>query len=142
MVAVSTINGSAFSDDRGKMKFFNTFNMKEILRFYEISPADTNVIRAWQGHWKEKKWFYCTAGSFIINLVKINTTSPIAANTDLERFELNENTPLVLEVDGGHASGFKATQNNSKLLVFSNFTLEQSKQDDIRFPVEQWHAIW
>lgn len=137
-----SIHGATFSDDRGKIKFFNTFHMKEIQRCYEISPRDTHVIRAWQGHRKEKKWFYCTAGSFIINLVKLNTSVPTPTIGAPERFELKESIPLILEVDGGHASGFKATQENSKLLVFSNCTLEQSKQDDIRFPVDHWHANW
>ncbi|WP_273568687.1 hypothetical protein [Maribacter halichondriae] len=46
--------GSSHMDERGKLKFFNTFDMKEIVRMYEITPRSVDVIRAWQGHKEEK----------------------------------------------------------------------------------------
>ncbi len=136
------IHGETYLDERGKVKFFNSFDMKEIVRFYEIAPSSTQTVRAWQAHLEEKKWFYCTAGTFVVNLKRINDGSSLPIGLDVERFELSEKNPLVLEVPGGYASGFKSLVENSKLMVFSNFSLEESKNDDLRFPLEQWEAEW
>lgn len=142
MNLANPIEGETYADDRGEMKFFNSFDMKEIVRFYEISPSSTTTIRAWQGHLKEKKWFFCTAGTFVVNLKKINDESSQPKELNVQRFELHENIPMVLEVPGGYASGFKSVVENSKLMVFSNFSLEESKHDDFRFPLEHWEAAW
>lgn len=142
MVRPIEIEGSTFSDTRGKMKFFNTFDMAQIVRFYEISPASTEIIRGWQGHHNEKKWFYCHTGSFIINTVSIKDNDKPINNRIPERFVLKENTALILEVPEGSATAFKSLEDGSKLMVFSNFTLEESMADDIRFPLEAWNAKW
>jgi dTDP-4-dehydrorhamnose 3,5-epimerase-like enzyme len=139
---VNPIEGETYVDDRGKVRFFNSFDMKEVVRFYEIAPSSTTTIRAWQGHKKEKKWFYCTAGTFVINLIKIIDESYQPIDMVSQRFELNANNPVILAVPDGYASGFKSMAENSKLMVFSDLSLEQSKNDDIRFPLEQWEAQW
>jgi dTDP-4-dehydrorhamnose 3,5-epimerase-like enzyme len=136
------IEGNTFSDERGTLNFINAFDMSEIVRFYEITPANTDVIRAWQGHQKEKKWFYCNSGSFVINLVKVNDFKKPSSTIVPERFEILADSTAVLEISGGYATGFKATEDNSKLMVFSNFNLEQSKEDDFRFPLDTWKAKW
>lgn len=141
-MGVIQIAGSGFSDERGKLNFFNSFSMKEILRFYEIAPASTDIIRAWQGHQREKKWFYCHTGEFIVNLIKISNFENPKSNLKAERFQINAANPKVLEVPGGYASGFRASQKGSKLMVFSNFTLSESQEDDFRYPWDQWSANW
>ncbi len=116
--------------------------MKEIVRFYEIAPNSTDTIRAWQGHKGEKKWLYCHSGSFVVYLIGLSNFINPPEDVEPFKFELDSNNPAVLEVPGGFATGFKANQSSSKLLVFSNFTLEQSKQDDFRYPVTQWPIKW
>ena len=142
MNLVNQIKGDQHTDERGKLTFFNTFDMREIVRFYEIAPSSNQTVRAWQGHHKEKKWFFCTAGTFVVNLKRINDESSQPKDLVVQRFELSEKNPMVLEVPGGYASGFKSLVENSKLMVFSNFSLEESKNDDLRFPLEQWEAEW
>ncbi|WP_051254370.1 cupin domain-containing protein [Arenibacter latericius] len=134
--------GDTHEDNRGKIKFFNSFNMSPIVRFYEIAPKTTEIIRAWQGHEWERKWFYCHSGSFVINVVNITNKNIPKADYKIERFNLNADTPIILEVPGGNATGFKALQEHSKLMVFSDFTLEESSKDDIRFPLETWKVEW
>lgn len=136
------IRGEQFSDTRGRLKFFNAFNMGPVERFYEIHPASINIIRAWQAHKLEKKWFYCTAGAFIVNLVKIDNFESPSDRLQTEQYSLNADLPQVLEVPGGYANGFKATEPESSLIVFSNFTLAQSAEDDFRFSPETWSAHW
>ncbi len=142
MVYHKLIEGKSFKDERGKLNFLNDFSMDDIVRFYEIHPANTDIIRAWQGHQQEKKWFYCTAGSFIVNLIKIDDFEHPSTSLVAERFELSANRAAVLEISGGYATGFKANQVDSKLMVFSNFDLDQSKDDDYRYDTDYFDVKW
>ena len=136
------IDVELFQDSRGTMRFANTFDMDEIVRFYEITPANQEHIRAWQGHEHEKKWFYCLSGLFVINVVKIEDFSHPNKNIAPLRFELNTQEPKILSVPGGYATGIKASTDNARLQVFSNTNLKDSSADDYRFPLETWKAIW
>nr|WP_288936045.1 dTDP-4-dehydrorhamnose 3,5-epimerase family protein [uncultured Allomuricauda sp.] len=136
------IAGETFQDKRGEMRFFNTLNMSEIVRFYEISPADQDTIRGWQGHQQEKKWFYCLSGSFVINIIEINDFNSPSEDLTPIRVELNSSNPKILAVPEGFVTGIMATSSNARLQVFSNAALNESKNDDFRFPVNQWSAKW
>lgn len=138
----SLIQGDLHEDMRGKISFFNTLDLSKIKRMYLIEPVNEDIIRAWQGHKVEKKWFYCIQGSFIINLVKVidfehpNTHAVIIKNI------IKASTPTVLYVEGGYASGIRSTAPNSKLLVFSDLSTKASKNDDYRFDLNLWTAKW
>jgi dTDP-4-dehydrorhamnose 3,5-epimerase len=136
------IQGNLFSDDRGFISFNNDFSLKSIVRFYEISPKDTTNIRAWQAHKKESKWFYCTQGSFKVNLIKLDSFENPSDNLNVFSYKLNANNPQVLFIPGGYANGFKSLSKKSKLMVFSNFDLETSKLDDYRFETNKWINKW
>ncbi|MFK7812419.1 MAG: WxcM-like domain-containing protein [Maribacter sp.] len=142
MTTIRTIQGSQFSDKRGKLNFFNTFDLTKIVRMYEISPGDTSTVRGWQAHKEEKKWFYCNSGSFIMNLIEVDDFDSPSETIIPERFFLDSQTSSVLEISGGYATAFKAQEDNSKLLVFSDFSLEASKNDDFRFPLDTWTGDW
>jgi len=142
MIFHKQIQGSNFTDERGSLNFFNDFDMTEIVRMYEIAPGDTNTVRGWQAHRQEKKWFYCNAGSFVMNLILVDDFDNPSKNIQPEKFILEAKNPSVLEISGGYATAFQAQTQNSKLLVFSNFSLEESKNDDFRFPVEMWTGEW
>jgi dTDP-4-dehydrorhamnose 3,5-epimerase-like enzyme len=142
MIFHNLIEGSNFSDARGGLNFFNSFHMNEIVRMYEIQPNDIKTIRGWQAHQKEKKWFYCNAGSFVLNLVEIDNFDSPSKTLVPKQYVLKADQPSVLEISGGYATAFKAQENNSKLIVFSDFSLEESKNDDFRFPLELWSGQW
>lgn len=134
--------GSSHVDERGELKFFNDLDMSEIVRFYEIAPSSIGVIRAWQAHKEEKKWLYCLSGSFVVNLIKIDDFERPTNTFEIQRFELSEHDPKVLAVPGWCANGFRAKISGSKLMVFSNLSVEESKKDDYRFPEDQWDVKW
>ena len=142
MVFHQIIQGANFRDERGGLNFFNEFDMSDIIRMYEISPSDTDNIRGWQAHKHEKKWFYCNSGSFIVNLIEVDNFESPSQALVAEQFVLEASKPNVLEITGGYATGFRAKEANSKLIVFSNFSLEESKNDDFRFPFDEWDAEW
>jgi dTDP-4-dehydrorhamnose 3,5-epimerase len=136
------ISGNIFQDERGSLSFLNDFSLKPIVRLYEIAPISTNIIRAWQGHKKESKWFYCSQGSFVINLVKLDDFKNPSNDLEVHEIHLKSENPQVLFIPGGYANGFKSTSENSKLMVFSDFDLEASKKDDYRYEQNKWLKIW
>ena len=46
--------------------------MGEVIRMYEIAPIDIQIKRGWQAHRHEIKWFYCSQGSFQVNVVELD----------------------------------------------------------------------
>jgi len=56
----------------------------------------------------------------------------------LLHFELNAAKPGVLHIPGGYASGFRALVPNSRMIVYSDMNLEDSKLDDLRFDKSFW----
>lgn len=102
---------------------------------YAIEPANTIIIRAWQGHFKERKWFYAACGSFEVQTIPLDQFGkPNLAQR--AQWILNANEGAVLAIPGGYLNGFRALEASSRLLVFSDFDLEASKADDIRFSMD------
>ncbi|WP_026897735.1 WxcM-like domain-containing protein [Daejeonella oryzae] len=135
------IEGAIFRDDRGTISSCNGFNMSDVQRMYMIAPASAGLVRAWQGHKLEEKWFFCVDGSFEIKLVGIDDFENPADNLFVQNFSLEAGLPQVLFIPGGYANGFKASSENSRLIVFSNFNLTQSTADDFRYPADKWN-VW
>ena len=139
MISHDIIIGNSHIDERGKLNFFNDFNLKEVVRMYEISPSSITNVRGWQGHAKEHKWFYCSAGSFTIYLAPLPYfNNDTEKEHHVKKFNLTANSPSVLHITGGYATAFKAQAKKSTLLVFSNFSVEESVADDFRFSIEEW----
>ena len=133
------IQGGLFTDERGSVAFVNDFDLTQIRRFYTITHPDTEIIRAWQGHQKESKWFYCVKGAFELLLVKIDDWENPSPNLKVLSFQLSKDNPQVLAVPPGYASGFRATAKNATLIVYSDTDLETSKKDDFRFDKNLWY---
>ena len=120
------IDGGIYTDQRGSIRFVNDFDLSPIKRFYITSNADTNVIRAWQGHKIESKWFYCVSGVFDVRLIKIDYWEKPSLDLSVEKYILSSDEPKVLFISKGYLNGFRALEKNSKLIVFSDCTLNES----------------
>jgi dTDP-4-dehydrorhamnose 3,5-epimerase len=131
------IRGNVHEDSRGKLFFNNLADMSAVKRLYFIEHPNIQVIRAWQAHKIEQKWFQVILGKFEISLINVNWENPEDSLPAI-RYVLDATQSEILHVPGGYASGFRALENNSKIMVCSDFTLEESKGDDFRFPIEQW----
>lgn len=131
------IQGGTIKDFRGEISFINDFNMDEVKRMYLIEPLH-QYVRAWQGHKNESKWFMPLTGSFEIVLIEERYWGDLS-NKTYERFILCANRKEVLFVPGGYANGFRSIDKKSKMIVFSNFNLEESKRDDYRFDSNLWY---
>ncbi|MBD0778830.1 dTDP-6-deoxy-3,4-keto-hexulose isomerase [Maribacter sp. ANRC-HE7] len=142
MVYHKLISGATFTDERGQLNFFNAFDMASIVRVYEIKHDNIDIIRAWQAHKNEMKWFYCHTGAFVMQLIEIDDFKQPSALLKPKRIVLEAKNPTILELSGGYATGFKAIEEGSTLQVFSDFSLNESKNDDFRYPIEKWEAEW
>lgn len=133
------IQGGEFLDSRGKLLYFNDFDMKDVKRFYIIEHPDTSVVRAWQGHKVEQKWFYVLSGSLRIILVQLDNWKNPSDDLAPQEFTLTSKDPQILHAPGGFANGFKALESNSKIMIFSSFTVEESANDNYRFNKNKWY---
>jgi dTDP-4-dehydrorhamnose 3,5-epimerase len=132
------IKGGTFTDQRGSMRFVNDFRFEDIKRFYFIKHHDIAVIRAWQGHQFEKKYFYPVSGSFIVAWVKIDNFQNPSKELIPEYHILSTKNSEVISVPKGYANGLKALEPNSELMIFSDLNLKESVNEKIRFPAEWW----
>lgn len=139
MIDIEIINSEKFVDKRGGLTFFHSWDLSKIKRTYIIEHPDTNIVRAWQGHKMEDKWFVSIQGEFKILLVQPDDWTNPSANLEPTTFTISSNEFKVLYVPGGYASGIIATKPNSKLMIFSNFTTQESKEDDYRFDKSLWY---
>ena len=128
----SIIKGGTFTDNRGTMRFVNAFDFPDVKRFYFIKHPDTAVVRAWQGHQFEKKYFYPITGSFIVAWVKIDDFENPSDDLIPEYHILSANNSEIISVPKGYANGLKALEPNSELMVFSDLDVENSVREKIR----------
>ncbi len=132
------IKGGKFSDQRGAITFVNDFDMSPIKRFYLISPENTSIVRAWQGHQHESKWFHVVSGKFLIRLIQIDNWDQPSTSLLVSDFVLSADDHSVLHIPGGYVNGFQMLENNSSLMIYSDADLEASKLDDYRFDQNYW----
>ncbi len=66
------MTGAKHVDARGILSYNNDFDLTPVKRMYVIENQDTQVVRAWQGHKKEQRWFTAVKGSFKIELIAID----------------------------------------------------------------------
>ncbi|WP_299837377.1 dTDP-4-dehydrorhamnose 3,5-epimerase family protein [uncultured Tenacibaculum sp.] len=135
------IKGGYYLDERGKLEFFNDFDMSTIKRVYFTTHFDTNIVRAWQGHTIESRWFRCVHGSFIVKLVKIDNWEKPSDNLEVYEYNLSAGDQEILYIPNGFANGFKALEDNSKLMIMSNYGFNEIENDQIRFNQNKW-TIW
>lgn len=132
------IQGNIHTDERGILKFMNELDMSVIKRFYTIQNANTDIIRAWQGHKIESKWFFVLKGSFKIGLVKIDDWDNPSLALKPEFYTLQASKHEVLYIPKGYANGFFALEPDAVLMIYSDYLLEDSKDDNFRFDTDLW----
>ena len=132
------ISGGLHADERGKLAFVNDFSFPGIKRFYTITQSPQNGPRAWQGHREESKYFYCTKGSFLINLVGIDNWEKPADQLEVLSFKLSSEKSEILAVPGGFANGLYALTDDAQIIVFSERTVEEARGDEYRYDKTRW----
>jgi dTDP-4-dehydrorhamnose 3,5-epimerase-like enzyme len=131
------ISGGVHSDPRGNLYYNNGFNASAIKRFYVVENKNQDLIRGWQGHKIERRWFSCINGSFSIQLILIDNWENPSMNCKKFNFELTSKNLDVLSIPSGFVSSIQSIDLNSKLLVMSDHLLgeinDEYKFDSNRF---------
>lgn len=143
----------------GEKLFESLVNREEMAKAHDLSgyyriPADARdlnynmyfsegkdkvSVRAWQGHQKENKFFYVTKGDFLICAVRIDDWDNPSKNLPIKVFNLSDRESNVLVLPGGYANGIQANSEHGQLIVFSDKSLNESKDDDFRYPADWWY---
>ncbi len=132
------IKGGCSADDRGRVYFINDFDPSECRRLYMVENFAVGTVRAWHAHKKERKWVMATSGSALACCVKIDDWENPSKEAEVHRFVLDASQPSVLEMPEGYANGAMSLLEGTKLLYFSDATLDSSLEDDFRFPARYW----
>ena len=128
----NVIPGGNHTDKRGTITFNNDFDVSAIKRIYTIQNENTSIIRAWQGHKIEKRWFTAIKGSFEIKLIKIENWENPDKNAEVYSIILNDKNLDTLCVPNGYISSIQALEENSKLLAMSDYQLGEIN-DEYKF---------
>lgn len=132
------IVGERFADVRGVLQCVNGCDLAAVRRFYVLHHPDTAVVRGWNGHRAEQKWFVCVRGSFTLALVAVDDFEQPSRDLVPQVYRLSAETSEAVHVPGGYANAFKALEPDSVMLVFSDKTLAEAAQDSWRFPADWW----
>jgi dTDP-4-dehydrorhamnose 3,5-epimerase-like enzyme len=132
------ISGGLAVDDRGELAFVNDFRLDGIKRFYVVENYRQGTVRAWHAHRREEKYILVVDGAAIVAAVEIDNWEHPSREAKVHRFVLSANQPSILHIPRGHANGFMTLTPRAKLIFFSTSTLEQSREDDIRYDARYW----
>lgn len=135
---IQIIKGNQHTDARGILSFINDFDMSAVKRMYTINHPSITIVRAWQGHKIESKYFKCIRGRFLIAAVAIDDWDNPSRKLTPKTFILKADDTEVLYIPKGYANGIKAIDEDSELLVFSDLDLETAKTDNYRYDCGLW----
>lgn len=140
---IKKIKGGIFKDKRGQVSFVNGFTFKDIKRFYQVENIDQKYIRAFHGHQTEAKYVYVVSGAILLCAVYLDNLKFPSKKNKVQRFILSDKKPEIVYIPPKYANGFKALRPNTKVIFFSTSKLEESLEDDYRFPPDYWgQKVW
>jgi dTDP-4-dehydrorhamnose 3,5-epimerase len=133
--------GGLAVDDRGEVGFVNSFDFTEVKRFYTVRNHRAGFVRAWHAHRREAKYVTATAGAALVGAVPIDDWDHPSPSQPVRRYVLSVAQPAVLYIPAGWANGFMSLTSDSRLMFFSTATLDESRDDDVRYDARHWD-IW
>ena len=105
------------------LMYNNDFDASDVRRMYLIENLDTSLVNAWQRHKIEQRWFTAVKKDSWNN-----ATSSLSPNT----YILDSKNLNVLHIPSGYISCIQSTSLNAKLLVLSNYLLDDAN-DEYRY---------
>lgn len=133
---INEIIGGVAKDHRGQIRFVNDFDMSLVKRFYIIKNTDLDLVRGWRAHKIEQRWFYVLSGTFAVDIVKIDSWTEVSRDLEVERKIIKMGDHKVLHLSPGYGTAFQAMEPDSELLVFADYGIENSKNDDYTYPLD------
>jgi dTDP-4-dehydrorhamnose 3,5-epimerase len=135
------IEGGLGVDDRGEVAFVNDFHFEGVKRFYMVSNHQAGFVRAWHAHRREAKYVTVVQGTAIVAAVAIDNWEHPSKSASVNRYVLSAQKPAVLYIPPGYANGFMSLTSDTKLMFFSTSTVEESRNDDVRYDARYWD-VW
>lgn len=131
------ITGNSFTDNRGTLFFNNEIDISKAKRIYVITNITTDIKRGWQAHKIESRWFIAVNGSFEIRTVEVDDFINPSDNLTVKKYIVNANKFDCLVVKPGYATSIKALEQDSKLVVLSDFALNEV-DDNYKYNSNKW----
>jgi len=130
---VKVIDLKSFVDDRGYLVQLFDEDIK-IKRCYVVSNFDKSTIRAFHKNFDEKKYFFVLKGSvkFVLSSDK---------NDKQQTIILSSKNPQLLIVPAGVWNGWKALEDDTILIGFSDKIMKEHKDERID-PFKFGKDIW
>ena len=126
------ISGNCHSDERGVLNYNNKYNASAIKRLYIIENRNTYLIRAWQGHKIEQRWFCAVKGSLEIKLIEVDNWDNPSKGLKQYVFTISEDKLDVLHIPPGYISSIRSLTDDAKLLVMADYGFGEIK-DEYRY---------
>jgi len=131
----SLIKGNAHCDSRGNLLYNNIFDSSPVKRMYVIQNSSLDILRGWQGHQIEQRWFSALHGSFCIKLMKIDNWELPSKQLVCKEFMISNKTLDVLHIPKGYVSCIQAIEEGSILLVMADYLMGEVA-DEYRFDLK------
>lgn len=128
-------SGDVFQDHRGTITYNNSFDATAVKRIYTIENISTELVRGWQGHQIEQRWFAALTGRFLISVVVIDDFTAPASALPIHQFKLSAEALSYLHIPAGCVTAIQALVEGSKLLVLADYKLGETK-DECRYPID------
>tara|TARA_B110000902_G_scaffold209895_1_gene239846 strand:- start:47 stop:478 length:432 start_codon:yes stop_codon:yes gene_type:complete len=138
MNEIEIFDGNSYGDERGTISFNNGFNASLVKRIYFIENSSKEIVRGWQGHKIEQRWFSSVKGKFKINIITIDDWDNPSKNLKVKSYMLNSNTLDILQVPRGNITSIQSLEEYSKLMVLSDHSMGESK-DEYRFNINYFN---
>jgi dTDP-4-dehydrorhamnose 3,5-epimerase-like enzyme len=135
------LTGGLVVDDRGEVGFVNEFDFTGVKRFYTVRNHRAGFVRAWHAHRREAKYVTVVSGAALVCAVRIDDWDRPSPSLPVVRHVLTEVQPKVLFIPAGYANGFMSLAEDTRLVFFSTSTVDESKNDDVRYDARHWD-IW
>lgn len=132
------LEGGLGVDDRGQVAFVNGFGFEGVKRFYAVANHRQGFIRAWHGHRREAKYACVIQGAAMVCAVQVDNWESPDPSAPVHRYVLSAKKPAVIFIPAGYANGFMSLTEDAQILFFSTSTVEESRNDDIRFDARHW----
>lgn len=127
--------GKNHRDERGVITFNNDFDASQVKRIYTIENHSIDFVRGWQGHQVEQRWFCAISGTFEISVIQIDDFENPQKKVLITKHRLTSAKLDFLHIPPGFITAIQAIEENSKLLVMSDYLLGEIN-DEYRFPFD------
>lgn len=138
---VRVISVPTFVDDRGYVNQIIQASdgvLPKLERLYLVGNFGKGVIRGLHKHEEEWKCFFVINGAAKFVLVKQKEDK----STEIDSYVLSSKKPSILIVPPKIYHGWMSLEENTTILGVSNFTIDETKRDDLRIDPYFFGDLW